>query len=131
GYEVDDLPLPVDLDYSFASYHSKTEANGNVLKYTRSFEIKELDVPMNKMEELKKFYRVIASDERNTAGFKTKCLATILWRVTCECSYQQGQPGICVAEYECKKTQRQHGMFQRSAKVLPQRCVSSRIIGRE
>jgi len=72
GYEVDDLPLPVDLDYSFASYHSKTEANGNVLKYTRSFEIKELDVPMNKMEELKKFYRVIASDEQNTAVLKPK-----------------------------------------------------------
>jgi len=71
-YEVDDLPPPVDLDYSFASYHSKTEANGNVLKYTRSFEIKELDVPMNKMEELKKFYRVIASDERNTAVLKPK-----------------------------------------------------------
>ena len=72
GYEVDDLPPPVDLDYSFASYHSKTEANGNVLKYKRSFEIKELDVPMNKMEELKKFYRVISSDERNTAVLKPK-----------------------------------------------------------
>lgn len=72
GYEIDDLPPPVDLDYSFASYHSKTEANGNILKYTRSFEIKELSVPMNKMEELKKFYRVIASDERNTAVLKPK-----------------------------------------------------------
>lgn len=72
GYEVDDLPPPVDLDYSFASYHSKAEANGNVLKYTRSFEIKELDVPMNKMEELKKLYRAIAGDERNTAVLKPK-----------------------------------------------------------
>jgi len=31
GYIVDDLPPPVDSDYSFASYHSKTEAQGNVL----------------------------------------------------------------------------------------------------
>jgi hypothetical protein len=67
GYEVDDLPPPVDADYSFASYHSKTEASGNVLRYTRSFEIKELSVPMSKMDDLKKFYRIIASDERNTA----------------------------------------------------------------
>jgi hypothetical protein len=72
GYEVDDLPPAVDLDYSFASYHSKTEANGNILKYTRSFEIKELSVPMSKMDELRKFYRVIAGDERNTAVLKPK-----------------------------------------------------------
>jgi hypothetical protein len=70
GYEVDDLPPPVDVDYGFASYHSKTEAAGNVLKYTRTFEIKELSVPLNKMDDLKKFYRIIASDERNTAVLK-------------------------------------------------------------
>jgi Domain of Unknown Function with PDB structure (DUF3857)/Transglutaminase-like superfamily len=72
GYEVDDLPPPIDLDYSFASYHSKTEKNGNVLQYTRTFEIKQLSVPVEKVEELKKFYRVIAGDERNTAVLKPK-----------------------------------------------------------
>jgi len=72
GYVVDDLPPPVDLDSSFASYHSKTESIGNVLKYTRSFEIKELSVPLEKMDELKKFYRAIAGDERNTAVLKPK-----------------------------------------------------------
>jgi len=70
GYEVDDLPPPIDMDYSFASYHSKTEASGNVLKYSRTFEIKELSVPLSKMDDLKKFYRVIAGDERNTAVLK-------------------------------------------------------------
>ncbi len=70
GYEVDDLPPAVDVDYSFASYHSKTEAAGNVLRYTRTFEIKELSVPLNKMDDLKKFYRIIAGDERNTAVLK-------------------------------------------------------------
>jgi Domain of Unknown Function with PDB structure (DUF3857)/Transglutaminase-like superfamily len=67
GYEVSDLPPPVDVDYEFASYHSKTEANGNTLKYTRRLEVKELTVPLAQMESLKKFYRIIASDERNTA----------------------------------------------------------------
>lgn len=70
GYQVDELPPPTDVDYSFASYHSKTEANGQTLHYTRSMEIKELSVPVSKMEELKKFYRMIASDERNTAVLK-------------------------------------------------------------
>jgi hypothetical protein len=70
GYEVDELPPPMDVEYSFGSYHSKTEARGQVLHYTRSMEIKELSVPVSKMEELKKFYRMIASDERNTAVLK-------------------------------------------------------------
>ena len=70
GYEVDDLPPPVNADYSFASYHSKTEAAGNTLRYTRTFEVKELSVPVSKAEDLKKLYRIIASDERNTAVLK-------------------------------------------------------------
>jgi hypothetical protein len=70
GFEVDELPPPTDVDYSFGSYHSKTEADGQVLHYTRSVEIRELSVPINKMDELKKFYRMIASDERNTAVLK-------------------------------------------------------------
>jgi Domain of Unknown Function with PDB structure (DUF3857)/Transglutaminase-like superfamily len=70
GYEVDDLPPPVDADYGFASYHSKTEASGNTLKYTRTFEVKELSVPINKVEDLKKLYRIIAGDERNNAVLK-------------------------------------------------------------
>ncbi len=70
GFEVDDLPPPVDVEYSFASYHSKTEAAGNVLKYTRTFEITELSVPLEKIDQLKKFYRIIAGDERNTAVLK-------------------------------------------------------------
>jgi Domain of Unknown Function with PDB structure (DUF3857)/Transglutaminase-like superfamily len=71
GYEVDDLPPPVDADFGFASYHSKTEVKGNVIGYTRTFEVKDLSVPVSKADELKKFYRIIASDERNTAVLKT------------------------------------------------------------
>jgi hypothetical protein len=70
GYEVDDLPPPVDADYGFASYHSKTEVSGNALKYTRTFEVKELSVPLSKVEDLKKLYRIIAGDERSTAVLK-------------------------------------------------------------
>ncbi len=70
GYEVDELPPPMDVEYSFGSYHSKTEAQGQTLHYVRSMEIKELSVPVSKMDELKKFYRMIASDERNTAVLK-------------------------------------------------------------
>ncbi|MBO0911989.1 MAG: DUF3857 and transglutaminase domain-containing protein [Acidobacteria bacterium] len=70
GYVVDDLPPPVDADFSFASYHSKTEVKGNVIGYSRRFEVKELSVPVSKADDLKKFYRIIAGDERNTAVLK-------------------------------------------------------------
>jgi hypothetical protein len=71
GYEVDDMPPAVDADYSFASYHSKTEVKGGVIRYTRTFEVKELSVPVTHADELKRFYRTIASDERNTVVLKT------------------------------------------------------------
>ena len=70
GYDVDDLPLPVNADYDFADYHSKTEKDGNVLRYTRVFEVKQLGVPLNRMDDLKKFYRIIANDEPNSAVLK-------------------------------------------------------------
>ena len=70
GYAVDDVPAPVKADFGFASYESKTEVKGNVLDYTRTFDVKELSVPVSKAEQLKKFYRIIASDERNTAVLK-------------------------------------------------------------
>jgi hypothetical protein len=72
GYEVDDLPPPVDSDYGFASYHSKTEAKDGVIRYSRIFEVSELSVPVSKADQLKKFYRIIANDERNTVVLKPR-----------------------------------------------------------
>jgi hypothetical protein len=70
GYVVDDVPPAVDADYSFASYHAKTEVKGNVIHYSRTLEVKELSVPVAHADELKKFYRIIAGDERNTVVLK-------------------------------------------------------------
>jgi Domain of Unknown Function with PDB structure (DUF3857)/Transglutaminase-like superfamily len=72
GYVVDDVPPAVDADYSFASYHAKTEVNGNLIHYSRTLEVKELTVPVSHADDLKKFYRIIAGDERNTVVLKTK-----------------------------------------------------------
>ena len=64
GFEVDELPPPLEADYSVGNYHSKTEAKGNVLTHARTMEIEEVSVPVG---NLKSFYRVIVGDERNTA----------------------------------------------------------------
>lgn len=71
GMQVVDLPPPVTADYSFATYSSKTLVSGNVIHYSRTFEVKELAVPLSKMEELKKFYRIVTSDERNNVVLKS------------------------------------------------------------
>jgi hypothetical protein len=70
GYVVDEFPAAVDADYGFASYHSKTEVKGNLIHYTRTIEVKDLSVPLAKVDDLKKLYRIIAGDERNTVVLK-------------------------------------------------------------
>jgi hypothetical protein len=35
-----------------------------------AFELKELSIPVNRAEDLRKFYRTIAGDERNTVVLK-------------------------------------------------------------
>jgi len=70
GYQLDELPPPINLDDGFVSYRSKTEIVGRTLRYTRTFEIKDLSVPASGAEKLRQFYRVIADDERNSAVLK-------------------------------------------------------------
>ncbi len=67
GYEVDELPAPTDLDIKYAAYHSSTSVTGRTLHFSRTFEIKQLSVPVSKAGELKEFYRSIEGDERRTA----------------------------------------------------------------
>jgi hypothetical protein len=70
GYVADDLPPPVDADYDFASYHSSSKMVGNVLRYSRTYEIKALSVPATQAEELRQLYRTITGDERQQATLK-------------------------------------------------------------
>jgi hypothetical protein len=67
NYTVDTLPPPVNAEYSFATYRSKTELVGRTLRYTRAFEVRELTVPAARAQELKTLYSVIATDENRTA----------------------------------------------------------------
>ena len=43
---------------------------GNVLHYSRIYEIKQLTIPVDQMDALRKFYRIVATDERSTAVLK-------------------------------------------------------------
>ncbi|MGH8258430.1 MAG: DUF3857 domain-containing transglutaminase family protein [Steroidobacteraceae bacterium] len=67
GYTADDLPPPVDADFGFADYHSRTELARGTLRYRRTLEIKQLSVPVEQAADLKKLYRIIDNDERMVA----------------------------------------------------------------
>lgn len=67
GFKVEELPAPVEIDYGFAEYHSKTVLKDHVLIYSREYKVKDVLVGKDKLETLKKFYRQIAADERFNA----------------------------------------------------------------
>jgi predicted transglutaminase-like cysteine proteinase len=67
GYEVDELPPPVDIDINYVAYHSSTKVAGRTLHFSRTLEIRQLSVPVSKAAELKDFFRTIWNDERRTA----------------------------------------------------------------
>jgi hypothetical protein len=70
GFTVDELPHSVDIDKPYASYHSKADFKNGNLHYSRSFELKQLELPADRAEELRDFYLSIANDERGAAVFK-------------------------------------------------------------
>ncbi len=67
GFKLEEIPPPTEVDAGFAEYRSKTHVEGNVLKYTREYKVKEVLVDLSRLEELKKFYRQVAADERYNA----------------------------------------------------------------
>ncbi len=52
------------------AYHSSTTFTDHVLRYSRTLEVKQLSVPASQAEELKRFFRTIEGDERNSAVLK-------------------------------------------------------------
>ena len=72
GYAVDEIPDPVKLDVGFASYESSTKLDGNALHYTRTYTVRDISVPADRYDDLKKLAATIEADEQNHAVFKKK-----------------------------------------------------------
>jgi hypothetical protein len=71
GYMPDELPPPLKIDYGFASYSSKAEMiGGNVLRYSRTYQVNDVTVPSARLGDLKIFFQKIQADESNAAVFK-------------------------------------------------------------
>src|SRR6185437_2015685 len=48
GYAVDETPDPVKLDLGFASYESSSQVKDNVLRYTRTYTVREVTLPADR-----------------------------------------------------------------------------------
>ena len=70
GFTLDELPEPAKAAFPFAEHKSKTEAAGNVLKYTREYKMATTLVPLDHMEKLKMLFSQINVDEKNMAVLK-------------------------------------------------------------
>ena len=62
-YPIDETPQTVKYEYPFASYRSETHVEGHVLHYKRTYELRDVRVPVERLQDLKKFFREIADDE--------------------------------------------------------------------
>lgn len=70
GYVLDELPKAVSLDCGYASYKSEIAMDGNTLHYHRTYEVKNISVPAQKIGELQAFLRQVVADERSEAIFR-------------------------------------------------------------
>jgi hypothetical protein len=66
GFAVEDVPPPTKTENEFASYTSQIQVAGNKIHYTRTYQVKQVLVPAEKIEEFRKFNRQIAGDERSS-----------------------------------------------------------------
>ena len=68
GYAVDGLPKPVQADCDYATYKSEIEVADGVLHYHRTFEIKNVEVPTEKLPEIRSFLTAnVAADQEASA----------------------------------------------------------------
>ena len=63
-YVIDETPEAVKYDHPFAAYKSESRITEHLLHYSRSYELKDVRIPVEQLEDLKKFFREISDDER-------------------------------------------------------------------
>ncbi|MBW8869502.1 MAG: DUF3857 and transglutaminase domain-containing protein [Acidobacteriales bacterium] len=72
GYVADELPDPVKIDMGWASYESASKVEGDKLHYTRTYVVRQVELPAEKYEEVQKLAGVIGYDEQSNVVLKKK-----------------------------------------------------------
>jgi hypothetical protein len=66
GYEVDELPVALVAQRTFGQYRSAFDVRGEILEYSRRFEITDIDISLPQLPELRSLNQQISEDERAT-----------------------------------------------------------------
>lgn len=72
GFVVDDVPESTDIDVGFASYKSRIEVAGSTIRYYREYVVKDPQVPLAKLADLKRLQQEIGRDEFASIVLKKK-----------------------------------------------------------
>ena len=64
GYQADELPEPLQVNTGFAEYRSSTSVRQNLLRYERTFAVKQTYFPLAQVPDLKEFLRRVSDDEQ-------------------------------------------------------------------
>jgi hypothetical protein len=70
GYVVDELPDNTHVDVGFAMYDAKIESVGNAIRYTREYVVRDPQIAISKMDDVKKLQIAIGADQFATAVLK-------------------------------------------------------------
>ncbi len=70
GYILDELPAPVTVECPYASYKSEVSFSGDTLHFHRTYEVKDVTVPTEKLSDFQAFLRQISADENSQAVFR-------------------------------------------------------------
>ncbi|ADV82221.1 transglutaminase domain-containing protein [Terriglobus saanensis SP1PR4] len=70
GYAVEEMPEPVKLDLGFAKYESSSSVKDGKLHYSRTYEVREVTLPAERYDEVRKLAGVIEADEQSNAILK-------------------------------------------------------------
>ena len=70
GFVLDEAPRPVNAESPFATYTSNIESKENALRYSRSYTVKDVFVPLDKIGDLRALMRAVSTDERMLAILK-------------------------------------------------------------
>jgi hypothetical protein len=76
GYVLDEVPPAVQADCAWGSYHSEVTVTNGVLHYKRTYELKDVEVPTEKLPEIKNFLKQIAADQEASALLRRTTTAT-------------------------------------------------------
>src|SRR5260370_1218955 len=128
-------PIETLVSHSLSTFHltKTTVVNWSDFKHRRTLRVKYLSMALSEPEALKKIFRIIAGDERNTAVLKpvAHCFSSPLPLARLFLQGLNRPHGVRASEQKRGEAQRKYRVAQAGAEVLPEGRSRTGIVRRE